>query len=302
MTRPPVYLVDASIYIFKYYFALPPNWIATNGFSTEAVYGFATFLLKFLQTERPVIMAVCFDESLGNCFRNELYADYKASRALPDDALAYQLNACRRLTELMGLPCFSSTRYEADDLLATLAYGFRTSENPVVVLSRDKDLGQLLYKAKDCLLDYGSAEPLFAGDIHAKFGVRPEQIPDYLALVGDTIDDIPGVPGIGKKTAQLLLSHFTSVEALLLNYSEIDTLALRGKQRIIENIIENAEQLRISKLLATAAIDAPLSTPVNTVSDLAVTSPDVAALCDLFDELGFPRLKSKLKSLRNLCS
>lgn len=297
MPKQPVYLIDASIYIFKYYFALPPNWIAGNGYSTEAVYGFTAFLLNFMAVEQPEYAAVCFDESLDSCFRNEIYPSYKSSRALPDAALAYQLDACRRITEVLGFTCYSSERYEADDLLATLAYSLRHEDIGVSILSRDKDLGQLLHKSTDCLVDYGAGDCLFAEDIHEKFGVSPHQIPDYLALVGDPIDDIPGVPGIGKKTAQTLLAHFNSVEELLEDISVIERLTLRGKPRIMANLAEFSEQLTVSKVLATAAIDAPLSPPINSSSDLRMRVPNLPELEQLFDELGFPRLKTKLKKV-----
>lgn len=301
MLNKPIYLIDASIYIFKYYFALPPNWVAKNGYSTEAVYGYTTFLLNFLTQEKPDFAAVCFDESLESCFRNDIYPGYKASRALPDAALAYQLEACRWVTEALGFICYGSERYEADDLLASLAYRFRHADAGVSILSRDKDLGQLLYKPADCLLDYGSGEPFFAEGIREKFGVNPEQIPDYLALVGDPIDDIPGVPGIGKKTAQILLAHFGSIESMLKNISVIDQMTLRGKQRITERLIEFSAQLGMSKLLATAAVDAPLQPQVHSASDLALGPLDLEKLERLFDELGFPRLKTKLQSVAALC-
>ncbi|WP_319024726.1 5'-3' exonuclease [Microbulbifer hainanensis] len=241
-------LVDASVYIFRYYFALPPNWMSRSGYSTEAVYGFANFLLDLL-ARRPVRIACAFDESLGSCFRNELYPDYKCSRALPDEALAFQLAACREMAEAFGIASFASERYEADDILATLTR-LCLEQGPVVV-SRDKDLGQLLDRGAVSLWDFAADQHLDAAAIQAKFGVRPGQIADYLALVGDTSDDIPGVPGVGKKTAARLLEEFDSVEQLLANTDRVARLSLRGAAGLAVRLAEHAEQIALAKRLAS---------------------------------------------------
>ncbi|MEE8057293.1 MAG: PIN domain-containing protein [Pseudomonadales bacterium] len=117
----PVYLIDASIYIFRAWFAIPDGWYSPEGYSVNALYGYTQLLLKFLQIVRPTRVAAAYDESLGSCFRNEIYPDYKSSRALPDEALAFQLAACKSLTEIMGITSLASVRYEADDIIATLA-------------------------------------------------------------------------------------------------------------------------------------------------------------------------------------
>ena len=117
----PVYLIDASIYIFRAYFAIPDEWHSPDGHSVNALYGYTQFLLKFLQQTKPDRIAAAYDESLGSCFRNDIYPDYKSSRALPDEELAFQLSACRGLTELLGIMSPASERYEADDIIATLA-------------------------------------------------------------------------------------------------------------------------------------------------------------------------------------
>ncbi len=297
MAGTPVYLIDASIYIFKYYFALPPNWISVDDFSTEAVYGFTTFLLKFLAEQQPEYVAVCFDGSLEQCFRNKIYPGYKSSRVLPDEALAYQLKACRTVAEQLGLACFSSPRFEADDLLATLAHQLRDKKHPVVVISRDKDLGQLLLNPEDCLWDFGSGEPLHEAHIVDKWGVQPRQIPDFLALVGDPIDDIPGVPGIGKKTAAALLNYFTNVETLLAQRDTVAALPLRGAAQVMGKLTEYEQQIAISKQLATAAVNATEAKHINRATLLAVTPVERDAVENVFKQLGFPRLKNRLNAL-----
>ena len=222
--KTPTLLIDASIYIFQYYFSLPDHWFSEQEqWPTAAVYGYSAFLARLLKEQQPARIAACFDESLEHCFRNDIYPGYKASRALPDEALAFQLRACREVTELLGIACFSSTRYEADDLLGSLYHCCQRSKTPVAVLTRDKDLGQLLTRPQDFLWDYSSKDKTrsYSNDIATKFGVRPDQLADYLALVGDTIDDIPGVPGIGAKTASQLLTHFGTIDQLLLQLDVI---------------------------------------------------------------------------------
>ena len=287
------YLVDASVYIFRYYFALPPNWESRSGYSTEAVYGFTNFLLDLL-ARRPARIACAFDESLGNCFRNEIYADYKCSRALPDEALAFQLAACREMAEVLGIPSFASERYEADDILATLTRicaAEPVGEAPVII-TRDKDLGQLLDTGAASLWDFAADQYLDRAAIEAKFGVRPSQIADYLALVGDSIDDIPGVPGIGAKTAARLLAAFDSVEELIAGAEQVPALGLRGGKGIAEKLTIHADQIRMALRLAQLCDRVPVRV---TPSALAPKRADVALAVALAEEFGLGRLGAKIR-------
>ena len=287
--RRPTYLVDSSVYIFRYYFALPPNWESRSGYATEAVYGFSNFLLDLL-ARRPQRLACAFDESLGSCFRNELYADYKCSRALPDEALAYQLAACREMAEALGIACFASERYEADDILATLTRRYRN--HCPTVISRDKDLGQLLERGASSLWDFAADQYLDADAIRAKFGVRPGQIADYLALVGDSSDDIPGVPGIGRKTAARLLDEFSGVEALLTEPQRVAQLPLRGAAGIAGKLSEHREQIILAKRLAALEENVPLAIDGR---DLRWEGADAGLAQALADEFGIGGLKAKIE-------
>lgn len=267
--KQPVFLLDASIYIFRYYFALPERWFSRDQqLSTAAVYGYTGFLLDLIAQQRPATMAACFDESLGSCFRNEIYAGYKASRALPDEALAFQLNACREVTELLGIRSFASEVYEADDLLGSLSAWLQgepsLQQQPIIILSRDKDLGQLLSRAQDSLCYYTDAASLeavslYSADIEQKFGVRPEQLVGYLALVGDSIDDIPGVPGVGAKTASALLQHFGDFQNLFARLNELPSLSIRGAKTLGPKLREHYEQALMSRSLATIVTDIDLA-------------------------------------------
>ena len=247
----PRYLVDASIYIFRAYFSLPERWHSPGGYPLNAVYGYTSFLVELIEQLGPgVELAAAFDESLGTCFRNDIYPGYKASRELPDEALAFQLEACRQVTELLGIPCYGGASHEADDYIATLATGARARGQAVTVVTRDKDLGQLLETADDRLWDYAAGSLLDRAGFQERFGVEPGQFPDYQGLVGDAIDDIPGVPSVGAKSGALLISRFGDLESLEQNLDALDGLGLRGAARIRAALEEHWEQALMSRALA----------------------------------------------------
>ena len=247
----PYYLVDASIYIFRAYFSLPERWHSPEGYPLNAVYGYTSFLVELLEQLGPgVEVAAAFDESLGTCFRNDIYPGYKASRELPDEALAFQLEACRQVTELLGIPCFGGSSHEADDYIASLATRSRERGQAVTVVTRDKDLGQLLATDADCLWDYAAGARLDRHGFLERFGVQPGQFPDYQGLVGDSIDDIPGVPSIGAKSGAVLIGEFGDLETLEQNFEALDGLGLRGAARIRAALEEHWEQALMSRQLA----------------------------------------------------
>jgi 5'-3' exonuclease len=251
MPSPPAYLIDSSIYIFRAWFSLPDRWHSAAGMPLNAVYGYTRFLLEFLEAQRPQHCVAAFDESLGSCFRNEIYPQYKASRELPDEALAFQLRACREVTERLGLPCYGGERYEADDYLATLAALYRREGIAVCVVTRDKDLGQLLSDSEDRWWDYAAGVMLDRDDFQDRFGVRPEQFGDYLALVGDPVDDIPGVPGVGARTAAALLQAFDNLGELRDDLGRVAGLRLRGAAGLVERLQTHWPQVEMSRELAS---------------------------------------------------
>jgi 5'-3' exonuclease len=279
------FLIDASIPIFRYYFALPDHWTSRDGFGTAAVYGYTHWLRRLLLAERPSYIAACFDERLGTCFRHELDPIYKSSRVAPDEALAYQLRACREVTELMGVATYGSPTFEADDLLGSLAVLNRSHGRRTLLITRDKDLGQLLAEG-DQLWHYPDEDPMDPAAFAARWGVPPVQMADYLALVGDKIDDIPGVPGVGAKTACALLAHFGSVAGLLANLHQVALLPLRGARSLAAKLAEHEPRIRLNLRLATICCDAPLTNPVR----LARSPVDWARLLPYTEHLGF-RLK-----------
>lgn len=286
-TAAPIVLMDASIYIFRAYFSMPPHWLAVNGYSTEAVMGYGRVLLDVLTQVQPRYMAVCFDESLTTCFRNDIYPQYKSSRVLPDEALAFQLQACQELTQRLGVTTFAHNRYEADDLLGSLMHQLShqyLSDNstPLALMSGDKDLAQLILRPQDIYWDYGKKEPQNRQQLQAKWGLDTPQLIDYLALVGDPVDDIPGVPGIGAKTATALLQVYTDVEAILANLDNVMHLPIRGAKSLAHKLYTHSQQLRLSKQLTTIATDVEV---INGLNDIAL-NPIRDDAGDYVQELG----------------
>lgn len=249
MSSGRVCLIDSSIYIFRAWFSMPDQWHHEDGWPLNAVYGYARFLLEFLEAVGPEHCAAAFDESLGSCFRNDILPSYKSSRELPDEALAFQLNACRELTEQLGIPCYGGPRYEADDYLATLGRLYRERGIAVSVLTRDKDLGPILQGSNDRWWDYAGGITLDAAAFTEKFGVEPGQFADYLALVGDPIDDIPGVPGVGAKTAAKLLQSFGDLQQLGENLEQVSASSIRGAARVQTNLGEHWPQVLVARQL-----------------------------------------------------
>lgn len=253
----PVFLIDASVFVFRSYYALKPEWFNRRNEAVHAVYGFARFLIRFLKQTRARHIAVAFDESLASSFRNEIYPPYKANRDPAPEELKKQFVYCRQVAELLGISTFKDHHYEADDLIGSLHKKHADAGHSVCVVSADKDLAQLI-RPGDWWWDYGKSKPLSYAAISEKFGVKPEQIIDYLALAGDQADNIPGVKGIGPKTAQTLLCHFDDLEHILSDYRHIEFLSIRGAKSCMQKIKQQREVARISKLLAQIVLDVPL--------------------------------------------
>ena len=291
--RPAVHLLDASIYIFRAWFAVPPTWVSSSGMPTNAVVGFAGFLAGLIEHDPRGRFLAAFDESLGSCFRHRIHPGYKQRRALPDPALAFQLRACRELAEALGINCAASPRYEADDLLASAARHARAAAHRCVVLSRDKDLGQLLAEEDDVLWDFPKREPQDRAAWQACHGIRPEQLAARLALTGDSIDDIPGVPGIGERTAVALLARYEDIEEILGDLPGIAASGQRGAARIVAALQAHASQLRMARQLTELADDAIAEAP-----RFGRAKVDVDHLEALGLNLGFSeRLRHRLRAL-----
>ncbi len=272
-----LYLIDASIYVFRAWFSLPDTLNADDGTPVNAVYGYLRFLTEFLEKTTPQYVAIAFDESLTTSFRNDIYPEYKANRDVPPPELEKQFEACQDFTRALGIQSYCHQRFEADDLIATIAHQMRGHGFRNIVVSADKDLTQVLSGA-DLWWDYARGRTLDVRGVEERFGVRSDQIQDYLALAGDAVDNIPGLPGVGPKTAVRLLRLYPDLEAVYDNLAQIPQLAIRGAGRIAENLKRHREQVFLYRRLATVALDAPLTLGSET---LRLEAPDEQALEEL---------------------
>jgi 5'-3' exonuclease len=253
--------------------------------------------LKLLADERPTHLAVTFDRSLTTSFRNDFYPAYKAQRALPPPELEAQLAACEEMAAALGAATFVDAVYEADDLIAALCERLAGEAVDIVVVTSDKDLAQLVDE-RTSLYDFGKGARMTAAEVKEKFGVRPDQVADLLGLAGDSVDNIPGVPGIGRKTAADLLARFGHLEDLYLRLEEVrQTPAIRGGKSLYVKLEGAREMAILSKSLATVARDAPL--PAGTgLADLEYRGADREAVEALCERLGFKTLPKRIARWR----
>lgn len=289
----PVHLVDASLYVFRAWHSMPPEFEDREGWPVNAVHGFTRFLLELLERQRPARIAVAFDESLDTNFRNEIYPAYKANRDPAPEELKRQFAHCQRVCRALGLPVLADGRYEADDLIGSALGQVRRAGHAGLIISADKDLSQLL-DADDEQWDYARNERWRADGVKARYGVHAHQVADYLGLTGDAIDNIPGVPGIGPKTAATLLGHFGSLDEIYARLDEVPYLRLRGSAQHAARLREHRDVALLSRRLATIDVAAPLPPDLGTAERRA---PDAAALDALCEDLRFgPMTRRRLMS------
>jgi DNA polymerase-1 len=273
-----VYLVDASGFIFRAFHALPPLTRKSDGLPMGAVSGFCNMLWKVLEDlkagDQPTHFACIFDASAVT-FRNELYDQYKAQRPEPPEDLIPQFPLVRRAAIAFGQPALEMHGFEADDLIATYARQAAAKGARVSIVSSDKDLMQLV-DDRICLLDTVKDRKICAPEVFEKFGVTPDKVIDVQALCGDSVDNVPGVPGIGIKTAALLIQEYGDLETLLKRATEIK----QPKRR--ESLIEHAEMARLSKVLVTLKDDVKLEVPLE---DIGVSDPAPGPLLAFLEEM-----------------
>jgi DNA polymerase-1 len=277
------YLIDASIYVFRAWFTIPDDMLDAEQRPVNAVYGYTRFLGDFLERVVPDHVAAAFDVSLTTSFRNDLYPDYKANREPAPPELKRQFELCREITAALGVRSCADTRYEADDLIGTLATGSRLDGQRVTIVSRDKDMLQLL-EAGDSMWDLTGGKRVRHDQVTDALGVRADQVIDYLGLAGDSVDNIPGVPGIGPKTAARLLAYFDSLEHLYAELHRVAELPLRGAARLGERLAVHREQAELSRELARIHCDVPM--PVDVASVLR-RPPELDQVNALYDTAGF---------------
>jgi 5'-3' exonuclease len=280
-----VYHVDASYFVFRAYHSMPPDMVDVDGNATHALYGFARFLSDLIEQERPERIGVAFDHALRSetSFRVALYPAYKANREPPPADLERQFALCREFCRHLGVAEFASPDYEADDIIGTLAARCRAAGLRNVLVTRDKDLSQLISDG-DVFWDYSGNARYHYHDIKPRFGVSPELIADFLALTGDSVDNIPGVPGVGKKTAGELFAIFGSLDELYANIDRVAQMKLRGAAGVAARLRNHKEAAYLARRLTGIVCDMPLDA---TLDDLKPRRPDGPGLEAFFDRHGF---------------
>ncbi|MES1242129.1 MAG: 5'-3' exonuclease H3TH domain-containing protein [Acidobacteriota bacterium] len=288
-----VHLVDASPYIFRAYHSLPGTIRDPKGAKVGAVYGFASFLLKLIADEKVTHLGVTFDRNLNGSFRNRFYPEYKQQRQLPPDDLVAQIDPCVEVASAIGAATFIDDDYEADDLIATLAARLLPEGHRVVIVTSDKDLAQLVGD-RVTLYDFSKGERYDAAAVREKFGVRPDQITDLLGLAGDPVDNIPGVHGIGPKSAADLLAVYDHVENLYEKLDEVRFAKIRGAKSLYFRLAESQDRAMLSKVLATVAADAPVAGNAGDVDSLAYRGADPERADEVFGRLGFKSIRDRV--------
>ncbi|HEX5264581.1 MAG TPA: DNA polymerase I [Phenylobacterium sp.] len=285
-----LYLVDGSGFIFRAFHALPPLTRKSDGLPVGAVSGFCNMLWKLLvemkaQADAPTHLAVIFDHS-EDTFRNKLYDQYKAHRPPPPEDLVPQFPLVREATRAFGVPCLELPGYEADDLIAAYACKVRDMGGEVVIVSSDKDLMQLV-GPQVSMLDTMKTPNLVikAEQVFDKFGVTPDKVVDVQALCGDSVDNVPGAPGIGIKTASALINEYGDLDTLLARAGEIK----QDKRR--QTLIDFADQIRLSRQLVQLDCDTPLPEPVD---DLKVRDPALETVTGFLDRMEFRNLTRRI--------
>ncbi len=286
------YLIDGSGYIFRAYYALPPLTRKSDGMPTGAVSGFCSMLFKLLEDskssenlQKPTHFAVIFDSARKN-FRNEIYSDYKANRSDAPEDLIPQFDFIRKSVLAFNLSSIELLNYEADDLIATYVEQILLVGAKVTIVSSDKDLMQL-YKKDVRIYDPMKNKFISEEDVKNKFGVKPNKVIDVQSLAGDSSDNVPGVPGIGVKTAAELINKYGTLEKLLEKAGEIK----QNKRR--ETIIENKDKAIVSKKLVTLKKDVPVK---DSLEDFILKNIDKDKLFNFLREMEFNRLLSSVIS------
>ncbi len=279
----PLILVDGSSYLYRAYHAFPP---LTNsaGEPTGAMYGVLNMLRSLLLQYQPSHVAVVFDAK-GKTFRDDLFAEYKSHRPPMPDDLRAQIEPLHSMVKAMGLPLLVTPGVEADDVIGTLALEAEKAGHAVLISTGDKDMAQLV-TPNVTLINTMNNTILGPQEVCDKYGIPPELIIDFLALMGDSSDNIPGVPGVGEKTAQALLQGIGGLDALYGNLENIATLSFRGAKTMAAKLEQNKEVAYLSYKLATIKTDVELDL---TCADLTVSAPDVDTLQQLFKQYEFKR-------------
>lgn len=253
----PLWLFDGTLLFFRALYGLPDVFVDTTGRSINGVRGYLQYLRATLSRNDVRYAVVAFDESLNTCWRNDVYPQYKANRPPADDNIRFQIKRCRSLTEAVGIRVLADKRYEADDIIATLA---SRAKRDVVIVSRDKDLQQLL-SSRVRLLAPGSDDFVGPQQFEEKEGFGPGMFPDYQALAGDSVDNVPGVKGVGDKTARRLVTTFGTLENIYDHRSRWLEAGIKESSKVAANLHEERDRAFLFRRILRLATNAELRYP-----------------------------------------
>lgn len=288
---PLVHLFDGHVYIFRAYYSLP-SMEASDGTPCNAAYGFANTLIRYAAEEDPSHVGICFDAAMTS-FRNEVEPEYKAQRGETPDDLEPQFDLCHEISVALGFATFEVDNYEADDLLATISSEVISRRGRTRIVTTDKDLCQLVREDERVVVyDLAKDKTYDADAVREKFGVSPSQIPDYLGLVGDVIDNLPGVPGVGAKSAAAVLKVFDSIEEIPADFERWSGVEVRGARRLAMKIAEHRARALKTKELATVLRKVPGVRP--RLTELAYHGADRERTEELFERLGWNRIRDRI--------
>jgi DNA polymerase I len=281
-----LHLIDASVYVFRAYYSMPAVMTDEDGNPVHALYGFARFLCDLIERTRPEYLAVAFDASLSTSFRNQIYPPYKANREPAPPDLLLQFERCRSFCQHLGVAWYDSNEFEADDIIGTLATRLRAEGLRATIVSRDKDLAQLISPG-DVYWDYAGDSRYHHAEIAGRFGVVPERYADYLALTGDSVDNIAGVPGVGPKTATALMNVYHSLDDLYERLDTVRDLPLRGAAKLVDRLGMHREAAFLARQLTRIRCDMPLAVGR---TELRRRAPDLGAIERFCTSNGFGSL------------
>ncbi len=243
-----LYLIDSSIYIFRAWHTLPDSIRTSRGEPVNALYGFLDFLAQLYEQTDARYMVCAFDKSLATSARNRIYPEYKANRDPAPDDLKHQFALCQQAVKLLGFKQFVRARYEADDIIGTLASTAAKRGFVSCIVSADKDLAQFIGE-RDVYWNFARRELMDAKGIEKRFGVKPQQIADLLALCGDKVDNIPGIPGVGMATAAKLLKKWQTLDNLFCNQDQVADMKFRGAARVADLLATHEADVRLARQL-----------------------------------------------------
>lgn len=284
-----LYLVDSSIYIFRAWQTLPDRIVNTHDEPANAVIGFADTLAKIVSEAKPTHMVCAFDQNLGKGARKAIYPAYKANRPPAPPDLAVQFERCFEVAKALGIPSFGSETVEADDIIGSFAKLAQKSKKPVTIISADKDLAQFI-RPGDTYWNFAKKLKLSEKDICNQFNAAPCQIADLLAICGDKVDNIPGVPGVGMATAARLLKKWGNINTMLASTDKIADMKFRGAPRVSALINEHADTIRLARKLTGLIHDETLP---STLTALKMAHPEPAEIMHGLMKAGFTEQRSQ---------